>query len=115
MLQSVNIDHKLKMADKLITLIIGANQGIGFYGAQGLAATGKHHVLLGSRDLSKGKKAVEDIVADTSKPVDRANIEAIQIDCTSDASIYAAAEAVEKQFGRLDIVSCVHGGGMYFE
>ena len=103
------------MSDKLITLIVGANQGIGYYGAQGLAATGKHHVLLGARDLSKGRKAVKDIVANTSKSAEQADIEAIQIDCTSDDSICAAAEAVEKQFGHLDVVSYLRGGEMYFE
>jgi NAD(P)-dependent dehydrogenase (short-subunit alcohol dehydrogenase family) len=41
------------MATKTLILITGANQGLGYYTAQQLAAEGKYHVLLGSRDFSK--------------------------------------------------------------
>ena len=92
------------MSDKLIVLINGGNQGIGYYAAQQFAASGKYVVLVGSRDLEKGKKAVEDLVADQNVPVEQPNVEAIQIDITSDESIKAAAETVEKKYGRLDIV-----------
>lgn len=84
---------------KLVALVTGANQGIGYQVARKLAATGKHHVLLGSRDLSKGQKAVEAIASD--------NVEAVQIDVDSDASIKSAAETVEKKYGRLDIVRTI--------
>ncbi len=87
------------MADKLITLVTGANQGIGYQAVRKLAATGKYHVLLGSRDISKGQKAAEAIASDS--------VEALQLDVDSDASIKSAAETVEKKFGRLDIVSIV--------
>lgn len=88
--------------DKLIVLVTGANQGIGHYAAQQFAATGKHFVFLGSRDLAKGKKAVEVLIAAGASPN---SLEAIQIDLTSDESIVAAAETVKQKFGRLDIVS----------
>ena len=93
------------MADKLIVLVTGANQGIGYYAAQKLAAAGKYTVLVGSRDLKKGQSAIDSLVADKSVPVDKANLNALQIDLTDDASIYAAVETVEKKYGRLDIVS----------
>ena len=62
-------------SSKLITLVTGANQGIGYHAARKLAASGRYHVLLGSRDLSKGQKAVEAIASD--------NVEAVQIDVDS--------------------------------
>lgn len=85
------------VTSKLITLVTGANQGIGYQAARQLALTGKFHVLLCARDLSKGQKAVEAIASE--------NVEALQLDVDSDASIKAAADIVEKKFGRLDIVS----------
>ena len=86
------------MSDKLITLVTGANQGIGKWAAQKLAATGKHTVLLGARDVNKAQKTIDEL--------GQADTEALQIDLDSDASINAAAETVEKKYGRLDIVSC---------
>lgn len=85
------------VSNKLVTLVTGANQGIGYHAARKLATSGRYYVLLGARDLSKGQKAAETIGGE--------NIEALQIDVDSDASIKAAAETVEKKFGRLDIVS----------
>ena len=92
------------MSAKLITLITGANQGIGYHAAQKLAATGQHTVLLGCRDLTKGQKAVEDLTTNDDD-INTSDIEALQIDLDSDDSIKAAVETVEKKYGRLDIVS----------
>ncbi|KAK1819858.1 hypothetical protein LTR12_005733 [Friedmanniomyces endolithicus] len=78
-------------APKPIVLITGANQGLGYYAAQQLASTG-HHILLGSRDLTDSVK------------VPKENLEAIQIDVTSDSSIREAASNVEAKHGRLDIL-----------
>ena len=91
--------------NKLITLITGANQGIGYYAAQKLACTGKHIVLIGSRDLKKGQKAIDELALDKSVSVNKADLEAVELDLDSDTSITAAAEKVDKKYGRLDIVS----------
>ena len=90
------------MSTKLITLITGANQGIGFHAAHRLAASGQHIILLGSRDLAKGQAAVEEITSDGD--INKSDIEALALDLDSDASIQSAAETVEKKYGRLDIV-----------
>jgi len=91
------------MADQLlIVLITGANQGIGYYAAEQFAATGKHYVLLGSRDTTKGQKAVDTLVSTGTK---KDRLEAVQIDINSDESIDAAVASIQKKFGRLDIVS----------
>lgn len=85
-------------------LIIGANQGIGFHAAHQLAASGKYIVLLGSRDLTRGQKAIEEILADKTTSIVPSSIVPIQIDLTSDKSINAAVKTVEEKYGRLDIV-----------
>ena len=92
------------MSGTSIVLVTGANQGIGYYAAQQLAAK-NYQVIIGCRDTKKGEQAIESIIADDSLKVDRANLETLQIDLADDASIEAAAEAVSKKYGRLDIVS----------
>lgn len=92
------------MASKTLVLITGANQGLGYYAAQQLAATGTHHVLIGSRDLSKAVTAIETLVADSSLPVSQADLEPLQIDVDSDASIIAAVDFIKTKYGHLDIL-----------
>ena len=93
------------MSGKLIVLITGANQGIGYHIAQRLAATGKYIVLLGSRSAEKGQKTADAMFADKALQIDESNIEPIQIDVHYDGSIKAAAETIEAKYGRLDIIS----------
>lgn len=90
------------MSDKLLVLITGANQGLGYHAAQQLATTGEHHVFLGSRDMTKAEEAIRTLTKDGG--VYPANIEPIQIDVNSDASISAAAQSIEHNHGRLDIL-----------
>ncbi|EME41137.1 hypothetical protein DOTSEDRAFT_73541 [Dothistroma septosporum NZE10] len=91
-------------ANKILTLITGANTGLGYHAASQLAASGKYHVLLGSRDLTKAKTAIQSMAEDKASPTDTSNLEAIQIDVSSDDSIAAAASQVEKKYGSLDIL-----------
>ena len=83
-----------ELKNKRITLVTGANQGVGFQVAKELVAKG-HTVLLGSRDLGKGEAAAAEIGSGAI---------AIQIDVTDQASITAAAERVRAEFGRLDLL-----------
>jgi len=92
------------MAEKLLVLITGANQGLGYYAAQQLAASGKYLVLVGSRDISKAEKAIQSLANDSSMKVDAGDFEAVQIDVCSDESIRAAAQTVEQRHGKLDIL-----------
>lgn len=73
------------------TLITGANKGLGFETARRLVAAG-HTVHLGSRDAERGRRAAASIGA---RPV--------LIDVTDDASVAAAAKAVEAD-GGLDVL-----------
>ena len=82
------------MTAQRIALVTGANQGVGFQVAKELVANGVT-VLLGSRDPGRGQAAAEQIGEGAL---------AVQIDVTDAASIAAAAERIEKEFGRLDLL-----------
>jgi NAD(P)-dependent dehydrogenase (short-subunit alcohol dehydrogenase family) len=82
------------MQDKPVALVTGANQGIGLQIAKDLAAHG-FTVLVGSRDLARGKEAAQTVDGDAH---------VLQLDVTDKASIAAAAERVRKEFGRLDVL-----------
>lgn len=82
------------MQDNRVALVTGANQGIGLQIAKDLVAHGLT-VLVGSRSLEKGETAAEGIGAEAH---------AIQLDVTNQASIVAAAERIQNEFGRLDVL-----------
>lgn len=88
------------MADnqKQIALVTGGNGGIGYEICVALAAAGNFHVLLGSRSIDKGKKAISDLKDSNSS----ASISLLQLDVTSDDSIRNAVEHTESTYGRLD-------------
>lgn len=73
------------------TLITGANKGLGFETARRLVAAG-HTVYLGSRDAERGRRAAEQVGA-----------RAVRLDVTDDASVRAAAAAIETD-GGLDVL-----------
>ena len=86
-----------------VILVTGANRGIGFSIIQGLAThpdTVDSTFLLGCRDASRGRAAIEQLrgLGVTSK------IQEIVIDVTSDSSIGDAVNTVESQYGRLDVL-----------
>jgi NAD(P)-dependent dehydrogenase (short-subunit alcohol dehydrogenase family) len=75
-----------------ITLITGANKGLGLETARQLVEAG-HTVYLGARDLGRGKAAAEQIGA-----------RFVQLDVTDQASVDAAAETIRADHGRLDVL-----------
>ncbi|MBD0862633.1 SDR family NAD(P)-dependent oxidoreductase [Gordonia sp. zg691] len=75
-----------------ITLITGANKGIGFETARQLAELG-HTIYLGARDTERGEKAAADIGA-----------RFVQLDVTDDASVTAALATIDDAEGRLDVL-----------
>ncbi len=77
-----------------VALVTGANKGIGLQIAKDLAAHGMV-VLVGSRDLERGKIAAASIGA---------NAHALQLDVTDQESIAAAAVHIRHEFGRLDVL-----------
>lgn len=89
----------MAVSKSTITLITGANQGIGFGIARALSSPPhNHHVLLGARDASKGAEAVAALTKDGQ------SVELVVIDVTSDESISAAASTISSKYGRLDVL-----------
>lgn len=80
-----------------IALVTGATRGIGLETVRQLAAAGVHTLLAG-RDRAKAVDAALKLQAE-GLPV-----EAIELDVTDTASLSAAADAVEKKHGKLDIL-----------
>jgi NAD(P)-dependent dehydrogenase (short-subunit alcohol dehydrogenase family) len=76
------------------TLITGANKGLGFETARRLIAAG-HTVYLGSRDPERGRAAAAELGA-----------RLVVLDVTDDASVDAAAKAIEADggTGALDVL-----------
>lgn len=81
-----------------VTLITGANKGIGFETARLLLAAG-HDVWVGARDAGRGAKAAAELGA-----------RFVQLDVTDDASVAAALATVDAEAGRLDVL--VHNAGV---
>jgi NAD(P)-dependent dehydrogenase (short-subunit alcohol dehydrogenase family) len=83
---------------KRIALVTGGNKGIGFELCRNLSSAGST-VLLGARDEERGRQAVRQL-----EQAGLSDIHFIAIDVTRQDTITAAAEQIEKQFGRLDIL-----------
>ena len=75
-----------------VSLITGANKGIGFETARQLVALG-HRVYVGARDTERGEKAAAELGA-----------RFVQLDVTDDASVRAALATVDAAEGRLDVL-----------
>lgn len=81
-----------------IALITGANSGLGLETARALAARGAT-VLLACRDPRRGEQARQELL-----PQARAGLELLTLDLADLASVAAAAERVQREFGRLDLL-----------
>lgn len=75
-----------------VTLITGANRGIGFETAKQLVAAG-HTVYLGARDADRGREAASAIGA-----------RSVPLDVTDDDSVAGALAAIDADEGRLDVL-----------
>ncbi|MFD4260452.1 SDR family NAD(P)-dependent oxidoreductase [Streptomyces sp. NPDC058534] len=81
-----------------VTLITGANKGLGFETARQLQALG-HVVYIGARDTERGEKAAAALAA-----------RFVQLDVTDDASVSGALATIDAAEGRLDVL--VHNAGI---
>ena len=80
-----------------IALITGANKGIGFETARQLGALGMT-VLVGARDEGRGRDA-ESALRDGG-----ADARFVSLDVTDGKSVELAAEWIDKEYGRLDVL-----------
>ena len=81
-----------------VTLITGANKGIGYETARQLLELG-HQVYVGARDAERGQKAAAELGA-----------QFVQLDVTDDASVSGALATIGAAEGRLDVL--VHNAGI---
>lgn len=81
-----------------ISLVTGANRGIGFETSKQLAELG-NFVFIGCRNPDLGQQAVEKLIA-----LGLTNIEFLLIDVTEIETIIAARKVIEAKFGKLDIL-----------
>jgi NAD(P)-dependent dehydrogenase (short-subunit alcohol dehydrogenase family) len=77
-----------------VAVVTGANRGIGLEVCRQLAGLG-YAVVLGSRDLGKGRRAAASIGAGT-------DVVPCRLDVSDDAAVRAAASMVAERFGRCD-------------
>jgi len=83
--------------DKKVAFITGGNRGIGLETARQLAQTGVK-VVIGSRDLQKGKAAADKLATEGL------DVEAIRFDITKSADYKEAYDYFDKKYGKLDIL-----------
>ncbi|MEU8120639.1 SDR family NAD(P)-dependent oxidoreductase [Spirillospora sp. NPDC049024] len=91
-------------------LVTGANKGIGYAVAEGLAARGMT-VLIGSRDPERGEKAAASLREAGH------DARAVVLDVTDQATVEAAARAIAASPGRLDVLvnnAGISGGALHF-
>ncbi|ONI74000.1 short-chain dehydrogenase [Kribbella sp. ALI-6-A] len=81
-----------------VTLITGANKGLGYETAKQLLELG-HTVYIGARDAERGEKAAAELGA-----------RFVQLDVTDDASVTSALATIDAAEGRLDVL--VHNAGI---
>ncbi len=80
-----------------IAVVTGANKGIGFAVAHGLAKAG-FHVFVGARDTEKGEAAAQKIRADGYAA------QFITIDVADEASIISAAREITAEWEGIDVL-----------
>jgi NAD(P)-dependent dehydrogenase (short-subunit alcohol dehydrogenase family) len=85
-------------AKKTISLISGANTGIGLALATQLAKDHGYHVIVGSRNEAAGNEVAAALVAEGFAA------SSVQLDLSSDKSIAAAVSWIEHDFGVLDVL-----------
>jgi len=83
------------MTDTKTILVTGANKGVGFHIARGLAEQG-HAVLVGARSEERGEAAAGGL---REAGLD---VRFLHLDVTDQALVAAAAKRVDEEFGRLD-------------
>jgi len=89
--------HIMKGHDVKISLITGANRGIGLATARRLAREGDH-VIVAARKPTAGAEAADRLVQEGL------SASSLSMDVTEPQSIRAAAAQVDEQFGHLDVL-----------
>lgn len=81
-----------EVSTQTVTLVTGANKGLGFETACRLKAHG-HKVYIGARDKPRGQTAADEL-----------GVAFVQLDVTDEASVAKAAAELERLEGHLDVL-----------
>jgi len=90
-------NHGQARREDRVALVTGANKGLGLETARQLGAHGLT-VLLGARDLGRGKQAADTLAAEGL------DAHPLQLDVTDPACVADAAARIEERYGRLDVL-----------
>ena len=88
-----------------ICIVTGANSGIGKETALGLAQMGARAIMV-SRNAEKGKAALEEIRREAGS----SQVDLLIADMSSQASVRALAEQIQREYPRLDVLVNNAGG-----
>ncbi len=80
-----------------VAVVTGAGSGIGRAGAAAMAREGAHVVII-DRDCDRAEAAVAELLAGGN------SAEALAVDVTDDAVLFAALAGVHERLGRIDIL-----------
>ncbi|GBF78178.1 hypothetical protein PA598K_06788 [Paenibacillus sp. 598K] len=87
------------------SLITGANSGIGYATAEGLASQG-HHIIMVCRDAKRGAAAQQAIIGQTGN----AKVDLLIADLSSAKEIARLAQQVKERYDKLDVLINNAGG-----
>lgn len=96
----------MQSQQKHIALVTGSNKGIGKEVVRQLAALGMI-VIASARNKKKGQRAVEELQSPDT------DIRFMHLDVTDERSVKAAANTINREFGRLDVL--VNNAGIISE
>lgn len=88
----------MSFAGKTITLVTGANSGIGLATATALARDHGHHVIIGSRNADKGAEVAQNLVSQGFSAA------SVQLDLEDESSLLAVVEYISATYGHLDVL-----------
>ena len=93
------------MASRKLALVTGGNKGIGYAICKQLIQSQQFNVLLATRSLDNGKKALENLKKDIPD-LDSSSIDLLQLDVSNPSSIKSSLDYVqnEKKLSKLDVL-----------
>jgi retinol dehydrogenase-12 len=100
--------HQKSISARKLAVVSGANTGIGFEVARGLAKSGVD-VVLACRDKTRGQDAIQAIAKEFPSPT----LELLLIDLASQQSVRAAASSFVKKHPTLDVLVNNAGIGVH--
>src|SRR5580704_6661617 len=88
----MGLDHDRRVRDMTVTLVTGANKGLGYETARQLIEQG-HTVYLGARSVERGEAAASELGG-----------RFVQLDVADDTSVETALAVIAEREGHLDVL-----------